>query len=126
MRRSDYSDRLRLFKTREIKSRALGMMATDFGSIRRMNSSSCGLIIDYSPGYVQLRLCALIVPEGLPAPETSKATATGQTGFSEYAQRQNRGAVATGSKQLEHSTGIVGLVRLSDSLNTLNVRTEER
>src|SRR5258705_9726077 len=107
------------------------MMATDFGAIRRMNSSSCGLIIEDSPRYVvsqdfarslYLRDCRV----------RKRAKQTGQTGFSGYAQRQNRGAVATGSgnvslKRTKPTMPVEGSSFLdqTDSPDTLNVRTEE-
>src|SRR5258705_13808219 len=40
------------------------MMATDFGSIRRMNSSSCGLIMSFS-WIRSAKLWVLIVPDDL-------------------------------------------------------------
>src|SRR6266496_464079 len=52
------------------------MMATDFGSIRRMNSSSCGLIMSFS--WISSReFCGLIVPDQLLPSEMSKERTKG-------------------------------------------------
>src|SRR6185503_21343960 len=64
-----------------VASRALGIIATDFWSMRRMNSVSCGRTIEDAPLKFAWRLGGLIVTERSRTNETPLSTLNKVTGL---------------------------------------------